>query len=126
MRDVLQRDINFYGRAANLAVLSDYSTRVGCLAAKGNRLLAGAFNTIRSTPRNTAYGGATFHAEHNCLGLLSDSDFPRTTIYVARLGRSAQQLPSRPCVRCMLELVDKGIREVVYLDKHHRIVKEYW
>ena len=121
--ETITRDLRFYAKACDLARQSNYITakKVGCVAAKNTRLLAGAFNTVRNANFNVPFGLSTFHAEMNVLRMLDKPD--RVTLYIARVG-SQGELPSRPCKRCMLELEAKGIHEIVYLDRFGKVVKE--
>jgi deoxycytidylate deaminase len=121
--ETITRDLKFYAKACDLARQSNYITskKVGCVAAKNTRLLAGAFNTVRNSNFNVPYGLSTFHAEMNVLRMLDKPD--RVTLYIARIGQSGE-LPSRPCKRCMLELEAKSIHEIVYLDRFGKVVKE--
>lgn len=118
----LTRDIDFYYEAVKLTKASEYTTKVGCLSAKGNKRLALAVNTVRNPAKNVPYGEATTHAEMNVLHMLNST--ARVTLYIARVGKLMQELPSRPCHRCMLEIRNSGIKEIVYLDKFHKVVKE--
>jgi len=122
MDDILQRDMSLYYEAVLLAEQSGYTTRVGCIAAKGNKVIGGAFNTVRNSGKNVPHEHATFHAETNVLRMLPKPD--RVTLYIARIGRTETFLASRPCNRCMKAIREFGIREIVYVNYHQRIVKE--
>jgi tRNA(Arg) A34 adenosine deaminase TadA len=126
MKEVLQRDVKNFQRAVDVATLSDYTTRVGCVAAINNRFLCGTFNTHRNAARNVPHKEATRHAEPNCLAMVSDSDYSKLTLHVARINKIGGTLPSRPCTACMTLIVSLGVREVVYINKSGRLVKEYW
>lgn len=118
----LARDLDFYNAATVVARDSDYTTRVGCIAAKGAKKICSAANAVRNHAMNVSFGEATYHAEMNVLRMLPRTD--RVTLYIARLGKLYQSLPSRPCNRCMERIRDSGIKEIVYLDKYNRVVKE--
>jgi len=118
----LQRDIDFYVDATVIASYSDYTTRVGCIAAKGNKIISVASNRLRNSALNVPYGEATTHAEMNVLNMLGETG--RVTLYIARLGKMEQELPSRPCVNCMKAILKTDIREIVYMDKSGHVVKE--
>ena len=120
--EVLTRDLQFFGDACVVAAYSDYVTRVGCIAAKGRKKIAAAANAVRNAANRVPYGEATYHAEHNVLQMLPNTD--KVTLYIARLGKLHMPLPSRPCIRCVNEIFDAGITEIVYLNKHNRVVKE--
>jgi len=123
--EVYKRDIDFFQRTVNLASQSSYAKRVACIAAINNKLVGGAFNTQRNPAMNVPFGEASRHAEWNCLRLVQDKDYPRVTLYIARINAEGMPLPSRPCVRCMTEIRQKGVTELVYVSKHNnRVVKE--
>lgn len=120
--ETLSRDISFYWQAVDLADYSDYSTKVGCIAAKGNKRIAGAVNRLRNPAKNVPYEEITYHAEFNVLQMLDDYD--KVTLYIARLGKMGMDMPSRPCIRCMNKLYTYSIDEIVYKDKFNKIIKE--
>jgi deoxycytidylate deaminase len=120
--ETLQRDIDFYSDATVIASYSDYTTRVGCVAAKGNKIIAVASNRVRNAAANVPYGDATTHAECNVLNMLGETD--RVTLYIARLGNMEQELPSRPCKNCMKAILKTNVRELVYMDKFGHVLKE--
>lgn len=118
------RDFKYYNRAANLCMLSDYHIRVGAFAAHNGKALAGAFNTVRNNTKNAEFGTATYHAEFNCLRMVPDRLLSRITLYVARIDKLGRHMPSKPCHRCTRELALRGVREIVYLNGQHLLVKE--
>ena len=120
---VESRDYAFYRKAKYLASFSSYRVRVGAFAAHNGKALAGAFNTIRNPTKNAELGGRSFHAEFNCLRMVPDRLLTRITLYVARIDYDGLIVPSKPCHRCMGELAQKGVKEVVYLDSDLRVVK---
>lgn len=121
---MLQRDVDLFQQAVKLALQSNHFTRVGCIAARNQRILAGAFNTIRNPPKNVSYGEATRHAEHNCLALLNENVLPRVTLYIARINQSGFPMPSAPCKWCRVEIAALDIKELVYISGQRRLVKE--
>ena len=92
-KKVLARDVELFHKAVSLAGQSFHFTRVGCIAAHNQKVLAGAFNTIRNEPRNVLVGEASRHAEHNCLGLLNENVLSKVTLYIARINRTGVTLP---------------------------------
>lgn len=120
--ETLSRDLAFYWEAVDLAEYSSYTTRVGCIAAKGSKKIAGGFNRLRNPAKNVSFGDATFHAEYNVLRLVGYPD--KVTLYIARLGKNNKTMPSRPCNRCMEMINDNGIAEIVYMNQFGSIVKE--
>lgn len=124
IKEIMTRDYSYYLDSCNMARLSDYSTRCGAVAAVGKKRIAGSWNSFRSIPANTLHGHATFHAEHNCLAGISERFLPKVTLYIARLGKDGMPLASRPCKRCLTELYEKRVPEVVYMNQEGLIVKE--
>jgi len=123
--EIFRRDIDFFNRTVLLASQSDYAKRVGCIAAINNKHVCGAFNTQRNAALHVPFGEASRHAEWNCLRLIQEKDYPRVTLYIARINTDGMPLPSRPCVRCMTDIREKGVQELVYVSKHNnRVVKE--
>jgi deoxycytidylate deaminase len=123
--ELLSRDIELFGKAGLAASLSDYSTRVGCVAAKSRKVIAISANKLRNPSINVPYGQASTHAEMGVMAMLLDEEYKRLTLYIARLGRLHQNLPSRPCRACILEISGCGIREIVYMDRFKHVVKEF-
>lgn len=119
----LERDRTHYYRAIELAKFSDYPVRVGSVAAVNSKFLAGAFNTVRNLAENVGYGSATYHAEYNCICLVPPRLLSRITLYVARVNKAGQRMPSRPCDRCWEMISANSVRKVVYFDGEF-IVKE--
>lgn len=125
---VLQRDHQHFNKAMIAASLSSYSIRVGCVAAKGNKVICAAVNKQRNITKNVNYWESTYHAEMACLHLTPTADLAKVTLYIARLDKMGRVRPSRPCDRCMIRFENEwwaDVREIVYLDRITRkIVKE--
>jgi len=120
---ILSRDLDLFEHAKMVAGSSNYSTKVGCVAAKSTRVICAAANKLTNPSLNVPIGEATKHAEMAVLTMLTE--YAKVTLYIARPGR-VDDLPSRPCVKCMQAIKNKGIREIVYLSKDGRVVKEMW
>jgi tRNA(Arg) A34 adenosine deaminase TadA len=121
--EALRRDLEFYNKALEVARSSNYSTKVGCVASKSTRIICSAANKLTNPSLNVPIGEATKHAEMAVLTMLTE--YAKVTLYIARPGRVVD-LPSRPCIKCMWEIKNAGIREIVYLSKNGRVVKEMW
>lgn len=121
----LSRDHVYYSDAVNLARWSNLPTAVGAVAAHNNKRLAGGFNTLRNAAPNVEFGQASYHAEHNVARMVPVRLRTRATLYVARLSKLDDEMPSRPCTRCRKLLADMGLTEVVYLNNEGKLVKEY-
>ena len=121
--EILSRDLDLFDHAKMVAHSSNYSTKVGCVAAKSTRVICAAANKLTNPSLNVPVGEATKHAEMCVLTMLME--YAKITMYIARLGRN-EALPSRPCTKCMQAIKNKGVREIVYLSKDGRVVKEMW
>lgn len=108
----------------DLAANGEHRVRVGCVAAVGNKRIAGAFNTYRNDPANTDYGNATYHAEHNCLDMIPERLLSRATLYIARINLAGELVPSYPCWKCEGYIKLSKIDALVYVDKNRQVVKE--
>lgn len=115
-RTVSRRDHAYYIRAERLCRLSTYSIRVGAFAAHNGKALAGAFNTVRNVPKPGTYGGATYHAEFNCIRMVPPRLLSRITLYVARINKMGEKMPSCPCDRCLHFLYNNDVREICYFN----------
>jgi len=122
---LLGRDERGYAVAVSMASYSGYPIRVGAVAYHNSKRLAGAFNTLRNSAKDSEFGTATYHAEHNCLRGIPSRFLLKTTLYVARLGKRNEELPSRPCSKCRILLAGVGVPEVVYKNNEGVLVKEY-
>ena len=121
--ELLTRDRKFYDLAATTARIPDYRVRVGAVLAKGDRLLCCASNRVRNSAKNVPYGEATTHAEQACLNMDNHND--KMTMYIARLNKAGVEMASRPCIKCMNEIrKNTSIKEIVYLNQFHKIIKE--
>lgn len=85
--------------------------RVGAVVSVAGRLSVSA-----NIPRNDArvcWQHASTHAE---MAALSDAyrGGHGGTVYVARIGASGRPLPSFPCERCVPELLDAGVKRLVW------------
>lgn len=125
--NVLSRDEKYFKVAATVAAVSDYSTKVGCVAAKGNKLICSASNRLRNPAKNVPWKEATTHAEINVLRLIGFDGARKLTLYIARLNKSGQTMPSRPCVTCMETITKENpviVYEIVYINQFGHLVKE--
>lgn len=109
-------DIKFLERAAELAENGEHRVRVGALAVSKGKPLAGAWNTIRNTSP-VGFVDISVHAEVACIEMLSYQILPRTTLYVVRINKAGEIMPSEPCPRCLTFLEAANIRSIVYYDK---------
>lgn len=102
-------------RRATAAALSSrhHKIRVGAVVS-----VAGRISVSANLPRNDAricWQHASTHAE---IAALEDAyrGGRGGTVYVARVGARGRLLPSFPCDRCVPELLDAGVKRVVWFD----------
>lgn len=103
-------DFSWIDRAIRAARKSEHRVRVGAVLISGSHIVY-SYNRIRNSP-DISYVHATVHAEMGAI-----RRHPKTrggTIYVARLGSQGRLLPSFPCSRCFPEIVQAGIRRIVW------------
>lgn len=106
--------------AVDLALTSEcYRARHGAIVVKGRRILSSGVNTYRNKPAvfdnpNEHSAHFTYHAEIRAIKPLSADALRGATIYVARVFRSGLPGLSRPCTPCYMELLNKGIKKVVF------------
>ena len=112
----MSRQLRLIDRAASAAAMS-YGvkrTTVGCVIARGNRIIAVAANTSRNIPNNlTTDGPLSRHAEANALRMC---DTEGADLYVVRLHANGSYGMSLPCQHCHKAIVKAGIARVFYTD----------
>lgn len=106
-------DYKFFERAVDLALNGEHRVRVGALAVARGKPVAGAWNVVRNTSP-VDYRDMTEHAEMACLMMVSKRLKPATTLYVARINKAGDYMPSLPCPRCRVILRTAGIKAVVF------------
>lgn len=117
----LQQTVNFYKDATVAADFVDYSLKVGCLATVGDKIIAVASQRLVHDSLNVPYVEACYHAEYNVLNMLPNP--AKVTLYVAKL-KNDRELPSRPCVSCMKQMLSMNVPYIVYLDRFLHVVRE--
>lgn len=119
--------------ATEVARTSACRNKHGAVIAKSGRVLSISANTKRNDPAMFRPGrGAphavlglnddpnknsknfTFHAEVRAIKPLSNIVLEGATIYVARVFSTGLPGLSRPCDACYMEMVEKGIKKIVF------------
>lgn len=102
------------GKAAALveAAMSEHKFRVGCVVARGNRILSRGRNSYKS--HTAASACQKTHAEISALTKAHKHDLRGATVYVARLLRDGTQALAAPCNNCLQAAVERGVSKVVY------------
>jgi len=107
-------------RALDIARQSGSKQRHGALLMQGSRTLAIGINVYKNDPRQMIYpdnminpSGISVHAEVAATKL--HRHVPKTTLYLARIGKNGQFYPSDPCPRCIEWLTwHTNVQEVIY------------
>lgn len=120
---IYNSDLRFFKKAATLALSGEHRVRVGCLAVCKGKPVAGAWNTIRNTSP-VKFKDMTIHAEMACLNQVSYRLHSSTYLYVARISKANELLPSYPCAKCMKKLMKTDLKGIYFFDESGRITKE--
>lgn len=115
----------------NIAILaskrSKDSTQVGAVIVLDNKIIGMGYNgfptgidesklpTARDGDFQSTKYGYTVHAELNAILNTVKYDISNSSVYVTLF----------PCCRCASALLQKGIKEIVYLDDKHHDEPEY-
>lgn len=107
------KDFRWINRAIGEATRSKHRVRVGAAVVSKQRGSVG-HNTIRN-PASIAWENASTHAEINALRCAVNGGVG-AVVYVARIGKRGDLLPSYPCERCLPDLVDARVKRIVWFD----------
>ena len=107
------QDRRWIARTIREADKSDHYFRVGATVVVAKRAST-AHNVIRNSPL-IAWQAASTHAEEAALSRAYALG-RGGTIYIARIGRKGRPLPSHPCSRCMPQIINSGIKRIVFFD----------
>jgi deoxycytidylate deaminase len=121
-RDILKLELELFELAEGLADFNKrYAVKCGILVVKGSQIICGNFKSFRSSTYNTE---TSFHPESTVLDMYS-AELDGLTLYVAKRSLRGESYPSRPCVKCMKDILSVGeVKAIVYRDEKLRIVKE--
>ena len=115
MLPIYKNDYKFWKQAYDLARNGEHRVRVGCLGVVSGIPTAGAWNRIRNVA-NVDFTDISIHAEMACINQISERQQPRTTLYIARINKKGQALPSHPCKRCLEKLITLDVKSVCVAD----------
>lgn len=89
-----------------------YKFRMGCVIAKGNKVLGTGYNISRTHPKSP-HKFKTIHAEFMA-AINAGYDIEGATVYVFRQLKDGTPSMAKPCEDCWKFLLDCGVKEVVY------------
>ena len=129
------RDKRFLAKAEQASLQSDhYRFHIGCVIAKGRKLISSGCNSLTKTHPLQGYYAALvgrpeaiyLHAEMAAIVEAKSKgvDLTGASVYVFRRGLDGDVKMSRPCASCLKALEDFGICTIVYTSDVG-IVKEY-
>lgn len=125
MNNISKTNIKIFESAYELAQNGQHRVRVGAVVARKGTPLAGAFNTVRNDSP-VDFKDQTYHAETNCLNSLMYEQVKRggLTLYICRIGRRGELLPSYPCWRCMRFIHDqKAVSKLIFWDQQLEVIR---
>lgn len=104
--------VGYFHLARNVAKLSNFAVKVGCVLAKKKPLIACSNKLI--THPDLFPGAITIHAEARALNNCRTDDLVGGIAYVYRETADGQPAMARPCNWCMMKLKERGIKKVFY------------
>jgi|SRR5581483_1298042 len=105
---------HFINLAKKASEKSDHHKyKMGCVIAKGNKVLGIGFNTNKTHPRSP-HTYKSIHAEFMAWMNAGYSDIAGATAYVFRQQKDGTLAMAKPCECCWQFLVESGVSEVVY------------
>lgn len=107
---IWKNDERLFHQAAVVGAVGQPHVRVGAVLAVGRHPYAWECNVLGPTYGEPFLEG---HAEMRAMKKVR----PKTTIYVARLDRAGQLMPSHPCQNCWEAIkADGNVKQIVYFD----------
>lgn len=86
--------------------------RMGCVIAKGSRVLGVGYNVNKTHPKSPHFF-KTVHAEFMA-AINAGYDIEGATVYVFRQIKDGTPAMAKPCQSCWKFLYECGVKEVVY------------
>lgn len=103
--------------AVRLAETSDGENKHGAVVVKSGRVRGMGVNKWRNrdvhiVPDTEHNPHISVHAE--IMALSRAGQVKGATVYVARVSKNGEERYSRPCERCESELINRGVKRVIY------------
>lgn len=120
-------DTKFCDLAISLAQTSQHQIKVGAVLVSGKDIISvGVNSTTKSHPLqkyyNDMYRGFTVQI-HNYIHAELDAilkyrrmriEIPKLKIYIARINKSGELLPGKPCPACSAAIIDNNIGTIIF------------
>ena len=114
-----ERSITMSRRIAKAVTIANTGTcrhKHGAILMQGSRVLAVGVNSYRNPPQGMAWedvSGISIHAEVAATRM--HTTVPNTTLYIVRVNRKLDLMPSHPCRECLEWLLwNTSVKEVVH------------
>ena len=103
----------FLNLAKKLSYSSDHhSHKLGCVVAKGNKILGTGFNLLKTSP-HSPHSFKFIHAEYMAV-LNARFNVKGATVYIFRQHKNGIPALSKPCPDCHRFLLEQGVAEIIY------------
>lgn len=130
MSGLSKKDLCFLNCAKEVAKLSNFYCKVGCVVVQNNSIISSGVSSSKTHPLQLKYNVYRFgysynskcipsvHAEISALSKLvnheTNNDFSNLKVYVYRIRNKTDKGMARPCAACMALIKKLGIKTVVY------------
>lgn len=102
-----------FSLASKLAQTSTHKFQLGCIIAKGNRILGMGKNQARYH-KHSPHPFKTLHAECSALLSCGPDKAKGADVYVYRATKDGNNACSKPCPCCIMMLKEAGVRRIYY------------
>lgn len=103
-----------FKKAAQMSQYGEHKQhRVGCVIAKGNRVMSWGYNRDK-THSKSPHAWAYIHAEFDAIRRLNPEELKGSSIYIYRQKKDGTPALARPCESCFKLIKDLGIKEICY------------
>jgi deoxycytidylate deaminase len=103
--------------AIKLAQANDFHDqwRLGAVLSRSGSVLSFGLNKPKNDPAfMTDYLACSVHAEEDALAKVTAQKAKGSILYVARITRAGKIAVAKPCARCQVQIIDAGIKKVLY------------
>lgn len=114
---ISNKDKQTLKRATRIAETSTCNFQHAAIIVKSNSVISVGVNRNKTDPRLLGFENfrkSSVHAEIAAIKGSHGANLKGATIYVARVNRKGEQMMSKPCSDCQIELERVGIKKVYY------------